>query len=176
MLAPWKKSYDKPRKCTKKHRHHFADKGLSKSYGFSIVMYRFDSWTIKNAEHWRTDAFKLWCWKRLLSPLDSKEIKPFNPKGNQPWIFIGRADAEADVAILWPPDVKSWLIRKDSDAGKDWRQEDKGKTENEWLDGITDSMDVSLCKLRKLVMNREDWRATGDHKELDRTEQLNWMA
>ena len=83
MLAPWKKSYDKPRKCIKKHRHHFADKGLSKSYDFSIVMYRFDSWTIKNAEHRRTDAFKLWCWKRLLSPLDSKEIKPANPKGNQ---------------------------------------------------------------------------------------------
>ena len=106
---------------------------LVKAMVFPVVMYRCESWTIKKAERQRIDTFELWCWRRLLSPLDSKEIKPFNPKGNQPWIFIGRADAEADVAILWPPDVKSWLIRKDSDAGKDWRQEDKGKTENEMV-------------------------------------------
>ena len=74
---------------------------------------------MKKAECRRTDAFKLWCWRRLLSPLDYKEIKPVNPKGNQPRIFIGRTDAEAEARILWPPDVESRLIEKDPDAGKD---------------------------------------------------------
>ena len=86
----------------KKHRHR-----LSKSYGFSVVMYRFDIWTLKKAEHWRIDAFELWCWKRLLSPLDSKEIQPANPKGNQSWIFIGRTDAEALLAS-WCKEVTHW--------------------------------------------------------------------
>ena len=95
-------------------------------------MYGCESWTIKKAEHWRIDAFELWCWRRLLSPLDCKEIKPVHPKGNQSWIFIGRTDAEAP--ILWPPDVKSWLIGKHPDAGKDWGQEEKGTTENEMIE------------------------------------------
>ena len=82
-------------------------------------MYRCESWTIKKAEHWRIDVFKLWCYRRLLgSPLDSKEIKPINPKGNQPWIFTGRTDDKAEAPILWPPDAKSWLIRKDLMLGK----------------------------------------------------------
>ena len=85
-----------------------------------VVMYRCESWTTKKAEHWRTDVFELWCWRRLESPLSCKEIKPINPKENQPWIFIGRTDG--DAAILWPPDAKSQLIGKDSDAGKDWGQ------------------------------------------------------
>ena len=77
----------------------------------------------KKTERWRIDAFALWCWRRLLRvPLDSKEIKPVNSKGNQLWIFIGRTDAEAEGPILRPPDAKSWLIRKDLDAGKDWKQ------------------------------------------------------
>ena len=80
---------------------------------------------------WRADVFELVC-KTLESPLDSNEIKPVNPKRNQPWIFIGRTDAEAEAAILWPPDTKSWLIRKDPDAGKDWGQEEKGMTEVGW--------------------------------------------
>ena len=90
-------------------------------------MYGCESWTIKKAECQRIDVFELWCWRRLLITrvdLDCKEIKPVNPKGHQSWIFIGRTDAESP--ILWPPDVKNWLTGKDPDAGKDWRQEEKG--------------------------------------------------
>ena len=109
---------------------------------FPVVMYKCQSWTIKKAECQRTDAFEMQCWRKPLRvPSDSKEIKPVNPKGNQPWIFIGRTDAEAKAPILWPPDMKSWLIGKDPDAGKDWGQEEKGATKDEtvgwyhWLNG-----------------------------------------
>ena len=91
----------------------------------------------------------------LESPLDCKEIKSVNPKGNQSWIFIGRPGAEAETPILGPPDVKSWLIGKDLHAGKDWGQEEKGMTEDGMVDGITDSIHMSLSKLQKLVMDRE---------------------
>ena len=96
---------------------------------------------IKKAERWRTDAFELWCWRRLVSPLDYKEIQPIHPKGDQSWVFIGRTDVEADTLIHWPPDGKSWLTGKDPDAGKHWRWEEKGTTEDEmagwhhWLNG-----------------------------------------
>ena len=92
--------------------------------------------------------------KNLESPLDSKEIKPVNPKGNQRWILIGRTDAEAETPIVWPPDMKNWLIGKDCDAGKDWRWEEKGMTEDEMV-GVIDSMHMSLSKLQELVMDRE---------------------
>ena len=106
---------------------------LVKAMVFPIVMYGCESWTMKKAEHWRIDAFELWCWRRLESSLECKEIQPVHPKGNQCWIFIGRTDAEAETPILWPPDVKKWLTGKDPDAGKDWRQEEKGTTEDEMV-------------------------------------------
>ena len=106
---------------------------LVKAIVFPLVTYGCESWTIKKAECRRTDAFELWCWRRLETPLDCKEIQPVHPKGNQSWMFIGRTDVEAETPILWPPDLKGWLIGKDPDAGKDWRQEEKGMTEDEMV-------------------------------------------
>ena len=123
MLAPWKKSYDKPRQGIKKQRRHFTDKEPgSQSYGFSIS--HVQMWELNCKEGW---VLKNWCFwtvvleKTLESPLDSKEIKPVNPKGIQPWIFIERIDAEA--LVLWPPDVKSCFNGKDCDAGEDWERD-----------------------------------------------------
>ena len=143
MLAPWKKSYDQPRQHIKKQRHYFVSKGpSSQSCGFSsshVWICELDykeSWALKN-----------WCFwtvvleKTLESPLDSKDIHPVYPKGNQSWIFIGRTDAEAEALILWPPDTKNWLIGKYLDAWKGRRREQKGTTEDEmvgwhhWLNG-----------------------------------------
>ena len=116
-------------------RHYFANKGLSsQSYGFSSS--HVWMWELDYKESW---ALKKWCFwtvvleKTLESPLDSKEIQPVHPRGNRCWIFIGRTDAEAETPILRPPNEKSWLIGKDPDAGKDWRQEEKGTTEDEMV-------------------------------------------
>ena len=134
MLAPWKKSYDQPRQHIKKQRHYFANKGpSSQSYGFSgshVWMWELDykeSWVLKNG-CFSTAVLE----KTLESPLDCKGIQQFNPKGNQPWIFIERTDAETELPILWPPDAKSWLIWKDPDAGKDWGQVEKGQQRMRW--------------------------------------------
>ena len=126
-LAPWKKSYGKPRQRIKKQRHDFASRGpSSQSYGFSSSHVRM--WKMDHKEGW---MLKNWCFwtvvleKILKNLLNCREIKPVNPKGNQPWMFIARTDAEAEVLVLWPPDAKSWLIGKDPYAGKDWRQKEK---------------------------------------------------
>ena len=109
---------------------------LVKTMVFPVVMYECESCTIKKAEHWRIHAFELWCWRRLLR-LDCK-IKPVNPKGNQSWIFIGRTDAEAEIPVLWPPDLKNLLIREYPDAKENWGQEERGQQKLRWLDGISD--------------------------------------
>ena len=133
MLAPWKKSYDQPRQHIKKWRHYFANKGpSSQSYHFSSSHVWI--WELDYKESWMP---KNWCFwtvvleKTLESPLDCKEIQTVHPKGNQSCIFIGKTGAEAP--ILWPPDVKNWLIGKDPVAGKDWRQEEKEITEDEMV-------------------------------------------
>ena len=135
------------------------------------VTNRCENWTIKRAERWRIDAFKLALKKSLESPLDSMEIKPANPKGNQPWIFIVRTDA----SIPRPPDTKSWLIGKESDAGKDWRQK-KGATEDEWLNSITDSMDMTLSKFQEIVKDREAENATVHRVAVIWKQLSNWTT
>ena len=105
---------------------------LVKAMVFVVVMYGCESWTVKKAEHWKIDASPTVVLEKTLeSPLDCKEIQPVHPKGDQSWVFIGRTDAEAEAAVLWPPDVKSWFIGKAPDAGRDWGQEEKGTTEDE---------------------------------------------
>ena len=142
---------------------------------FLVVMYGCESWTVKKSECQRIDVFELWCWRRLLkSPMNCKEIQPVHPKGNQSWIFIGRTDVEAETPILWPPHAKSWLIWKDSDAGKDWRQEEKGMTEDEmvgWhhrLDGRESEWTPGVGEGQEGLVCCDSW----GRKAM--TEQLNW--
>ena len=150
---------------------------IVKAMVFPVVMYGCESWTIKKAE-W---APRNWCFwtvvleKTLESPLDCKEIKPVDPKGNQSWIFIGWTDADAEAPTLWPPDRKSQLIRKDPGAGKDWRQEEKGMTEDKmvgWyhqLNGLEFEQALGDGNGQWSLAYCSPWGC----KELDMTEQLN---
>ena len=146
---------------------------LVKAMVFPVVMYGCGNWTVNQAECWRINAFELWCLEDPRKSLEMHEVKPVNPKGNQPWIFIGRTDAEAETPILWPPDANNWLIWKDSDAGKDWRQEEKGRTEGEmvgwhhWLDGHE-------FKQAPGVMDREAWHAAVPGVARSLTQLSNW--
>ena len=122
MLTPWKESYDQPRQHLKKQRDYFVNKDLS-SQGYSFSSGHVWMWELDYKE---SSVMQIWCfWTVVLentleSPLDCKEIQPVHPKGDQSWVFIGRTDVEAETLILWPPDVKSWLIWKDPGSGKYW--------------------------------------------------------
>ena len=162
----------------KKQRHFITNKGpSSQSYGFSSS--HVWMWELDRKESW---ALKNWCFwtvvleKTLESPLDSKEIQPVHPKGNQSWIVIGRTDAEVETPILWPPDVKNWLIGKDPDAGKDWRQEKKGMIEDKmvgwyhWLNGHEFEQALGVGDGQGGLACCSPWGG----KEWDTTERLNW--
>ena len=178
MLTPWKKSYDQPRQHIQKQRHYSADKGPSgQDYGFSsghVWMWELDgeeSWVPKN-----------WCFwtvvleKTLGSPLDCQEIQAVHSKGDQSWVFFGRTDAEAETPILWPPHAKSWLIGKDSDAGRDWGNKEKGMTEDEmagWhhqLHGHEFEWTLGDGDVQGGLACCDSW----GRKESDTTEGLNW--
>ena len=135
MTVFWKESYNKPRQHIEKQRQHFADKvRIVKAMVFPEVVYESESWTIKKAWVLKNQSFQIVVLEKTLeSPLDCKEIKPVNPKGNPSWIFIRRTDAEAEAPTLWPPYSKSQVIGKDPDAGKEWRQKEKRVAEDEMV-------------------------------------------
>ena len=149
---------------------------LVKAMVFPVVMYGCESWTVKKAEHWRIDAFELWCWWRLESPLDCKDIQPVHSEGDQPWLFFGGNDAKVKAPVLWPPHAKSWLIGKDSDTGRDWGQEEKGTTEDEmagwhhWLDGHETEWTLGVGDGQGGLESCDSW----GRKESDMTKWLNW--
>ena len=147
---------------------------LVKAMVFPVVMYECERWTINKAECRRIDIWTVVLEKTLEHPLDCQEIQPVHPKGDQSWMFIGRTDVEAETPILWPPDAKSWPTWKDSDAEKFWGHEEKGTTEDEMVDGITDSMAMGLGGLQELVMDRVAWHAAIHRVAKSQTRLRDW--
>ena len=152
---------------------------LVKAMVFPVVMYGCESWTIKKADCWKVDAFELWCWRRLLRvPWTARRsnLQPVHPKGDQSWVFIGKTNAEAETPIICPPHVKSWFIGKDGDAGRDWKQEEQGTTEDvmaEWhhrLDGHRFGWTPGVGDGQGCLACCSSWGC----KESDTTERLNW--
>ena len=142
-------------------------------------MYGRESWTIKKTEHQRNDAFDLQCWRRLLRvPWTARNcsIQPVHPKGNQPWIFIGRTDSEAEAPILWPLDVKNWLILKTLMLGKIECRRRRGGQRMRWLNGITNSMDISLGKLQEMVKDRGAWHDAARGSQNSGTQLGDWIT
>ena len=177
MLAPWKRSYDQSRQHIQKQTQYFANKGpSSQSYGFSSsLMFGCESWTEKKAECQRIDVFKLWCWRRLLRvPWTARRANQSTLKKSF-LIFIGRTDVEVEAPILWPPDAKNRLFGKDPDTGKDWRQEDKGMTEDEmvgwylWLNGQEFEQALGVSDGQGSLVYCSPW----GHKKPVMTERLN---